>query len=173
MRPRSITHGSHIRLFRPLLGWRRLELEAICAGAGLAPAADPSNHDDRFERVRVRQAMTKLDWLDASALARSAAHLADAEDALDWAMKNAWKHSVHERFGTTTYSPGDAPAEIVRRTVARIVRKLATEGDPELRGREIDHLLGELREGRDATIRGVHCSGGREWRFAPAPARRL
>jgi tRNA(Ile)-lysidine synthase len=172
MRPRAVAPGSHLRLVRPLLSWRRSELERICADAGLSPAADPSNHDDRFERVRVRQAVAGLGWLDASALARSAANLADADDALDWAMKAEWKRSVRERFGAIIYSPGEAPAEIVRRTVARIVRKLATEGDTELRGRELDHLLGELRAGADATIRGVRCGGGRDWRFSVAPARR-
>jgi tRNA(Ile)-lysidine synthase len=172
MRPRSIAPGSHIKLIRPLLGWRRSELERICADAGLTPAADPSNHDERFERVRVRQALAQLDWLDASSLARSATNLANADDALDWAAKAEWRHAVRERFGTTVYHPSEAPPEIVRRIVARIIRKLATEGDPELRGRELDRLLGELRSGADATIRGVRCSGGGEWRFAPAPARR-
>jgi tRNA(Ile)-lysidine synthase len=172
MRPRSIAPGSHTKLIRPLLGWRRAELARICSEAGLTPAADPSNHDQRFERVRIRQALAQLDWLEASALARSAANLADADDALDWAAKVEWKRAVRERFGTTVYHPSDAPPEIVRRIVARIIRKLATEGDPELRGRELDRLLGELRGGEDATIRGVRCSGGGEWRFAPAPARR-
>jgi tRNA(Ile)-lysidine synthase len=172
MRPRGVAPGSHIRLVRPLLGWRRFELEHICAEAGLTPIADPSNHDDRFERVRVRQALANRDWLDASSIARSAANLADADDALDWAAKTEWNHAVRERFGWIVYRPGQAPAEVLRRIVSRIIRKLATEGDPELRGRELDHLLGELGSGADATIRGVRCSGGREWRFTVAPARR-
>jgi tRNA(Ile)-lysidine synthase len=172
MRTRGVAPGSHIRLLRPLLGWRRSELERICADAGLTPAADPSNHDGRFERVRVRKALAGLDWLDATSVSRSAANLADADDALDWAAKAEWKHAVRERFGTMVYRPGEAPAEIVRRIVSRIIRKLATEGGPDLRGRELDHLLRELGSGSDATIRGVRCSGGREWRFAQAPTRR-
>ena len=79
---------------------------------------------------------------------------------------------MRERFGSLAYRPGEVPAEIVRRIVSRIIRKLATEGDPNLRGRELDHLLLELGSGAHATIRGVRCSGGREWRFAPAPPRR-
>ena len=172
MRRCSIAPGSHIRLVRPLLGWRHSELEQICSEAGLEPAVDPSNADDRFERVRVRQRLSELDWLDASSLARSAANLADADDAIDWAANLEWKHAVRERLDKISYQPGEAPAEIVRRIVARILRRLATEGDPDLRGRELDHLLGELYGGADATIRGVRCSGGREWRFAAAPQRR-
>jgi len=172
MRRRSVAPGSHVPLIRPLLGWRRSELEQVCAEAGLYPVADPSNLDERFERVRVRRALSDLDWLDGGSLARSAAHLADADDALEWAARAEWKHAVRERFGTIIYHSDEAPAEIARRVVTRIVRKLATEGDTELRGRELDRLLDELRNGEQLTIRGVRCSGGREWRFTVAPPRR-
>ena len=172
MRARSVTTGSHVRLIRPLLGWRRSELEQICTDSGVAPAADPSNEDERFERVRVRRALAQEEWLDPAAVARSAANLADADTALDWAARVEWKSAVHEKRGTILYRPGDTPSEIVRRIVARIIRKLATEGEPELRGRETDQLLKTLTEGGVATIRGVRCDGGEEWRFTPAPPRR-
>lgn len=172
IRPRSVTPGSHVPLVRPLLGWRRSELEQVCSDAGLTPVADPSNHDEKYERVRVRRALAGLEWLDPAAVAHSAANLADADAALDWAMKNEWRHSVYERRGTIAFRPADAPAEIVRRIVSRAVRKLATEGDPELRGREVDQLLDVLTKGGEATLRGVRCSGGREWLFSAAPPRR-
>ena len=173
MRPRSVAPGSHVRLIRPLLGWRRSELEEICSDAGLSPAADPSNEDERFERVRVRRALADLDWLDPAAAARSAANLAGADTALDWAAKVEWKNAVEERRGTIRYRPADAPAEIVRRIAARAIRKLATEGDTELRGRELDRLLMTLSRGETTTLRGVLCSGGPQWRFSKAPARQL
>jgi tRNA(Ile)-lysidine synthase len=172
MRPRSITPGSHIRLVRPLLGWRRAELEQVCASAGLTPTGDPSNQDDRFERVRVRAALAGADWLDSAAIARSAAHLADADNALDWAAQGEWKRTVRENSDSITYRVDDTPTEILRRIVARAVRKLATEGDSDLRGAELDRLLASLSEGATATIRGVLCRGGSEWRFSKAPARR-
>jgi tRNA(Ile)-lysidine synthase len=172
MRAQSVTHGSHVPLLRPLLRWRHSELEAICAAARLSPAADPSNHDERFERVRVRQALADLDWLDPSAIASSAANLADADAALDWTMKNEWRHAVHERRDAISFRPDGTPAEIVRRIVSRAIRRLATEGDADLRGRELDLLLPVLAEGGEATLRGVRCKGGAEWRFTVAPARR-
>lgn len=172
IRPRSVAPGSHVPLLRPLLGWRRSELEQVCAGAGLTPVSDPSNEDERFERVRVRRALAEMDWLDSAALARSATNLADADTALDWAAKNEWRHSVHERRGGIAFRPGDAPTEIVRRIVIRAVRRLATEGDPDLRGRELDQLLDSLKQGNTATLRGVLCSGGSEWRFTTAFPRR-
>ena len=172
MRPRSIVPGSGVRLLRPLLGWRREELEQVCAGAGLTPVADPSNDDPRFERVRMRAAIADAEWLDGGAVARSASHLADADLALDWAMRREWHQSVHEKGSLITYRPADAPGEIRRRIVARALRKLATEGEAEPRGAELDRLLEVLAEGGSATLRGVLCRGGSEWRFTPAPERR-
>jgi tRNA(Ile)-lysidine synthase len=144
----------------------------MCAAAGLTPAADPSNADERFERVRVRAALAQSDWLDAAAIARSAAYLAAADAALDWATKAEWARIVHERHGAISFRPRDLPAEIVRRLVARAVRRLATEGEGELRGADLDRLLASLAAGDTATLRGVLCRGGPDWRFTAAPARR-
>lgn len=172
IRPRSATPGSHVRLVRPLLGWRRAELEEICASAGITPVSDPSNQDERFERIRMRRALAEADWLDPAAIARSAANLAEADAALDWATRNEWKRAVSERKGVLHYLPKEAPNEIQRRIIARAIRRLATEGEPEMRGFELERLLTELKEGRVSTIRGVRCSGGSEWCFAAATPRR-
>jgi tRNA(Ile)-lysidine synthase len=171
MRPRSIAPGSNVRLVRPLLGWRRSELEQICEHAGLEPVADPSNADERFERVRIRRALAEAEWLNSAAIAKSATNLGDADASLDWAMRVEWKCGVRESSETIVYRASDAPTEIRRRLVARAVRKLATEGDAELRGSELDRLLMALAEGGTATVRGVHCRGGTEWRFTRAPRR--
>ena len=171
MRARGIAPGAHVRLVRPLLGWRHSELEQMCADAGVTPAHDPSNDDERFERVRIRHALGKTGWLDAGAVARSATHLAEADDALKWAAELEWSRAVEERRDRITYRPSDAPGEIVRRVATRAIRKLATEGDPELRGSEVDRLLATLSSGGASTLRGVLCTGGRSWRFEAAPPR--
>jgi tRNA(Ile)-lysidine synthase len=172
MRPRSVAPGAHVRLVRPLLGGRRSELEAVCAAAAVTPAQDPSNQDERFERVRIRRALGEADWLDAGAVARSAANLVEADDALRWAAEKEWRSAVEQRRDHISYHPSDAPGEIVRRIVGRIVRKLATEGETDLRGGELDRLLATLGDGEATTLRGVRCSGGRRWRFERAPPRR-
>lgn len=171
MRRRSVAAGTVVRLARPLLSWRRTELEQVCTDGGVAAIADPSNEDSRFERVRIRRALNGAEWLDPAAIARSAAHLADAESALEWATRLTWKQAVRERNGNIGYLAVDVPAEITRRIVSRAIRKLATEGDDELRGHELDRLVATLSEGGSATIRGVRCAGGNLWQFSPAPSR--
>jgi len=152
-------------LVRPLLGWRRAELGAIVAAAGIAPVADPSNADERFDRVRIRRRLAEADWLDPAALARSAAALAEAEAALDWAAERLW----HERVDGVTLDPAGLPAELKRRLVTRL---LAAGGGPAPRGDAVGRLLATLEAGGTATLAGVKCTGGASWRFTPAPPRR-
>ena len=45
---------------RPLLQLRRHETAALCAHLGLVPIQDPSNHDPRFVRNRVRHELLPL-----------------------------------------------------------------------------------------------------------------
>jgi tRNA(Ile)-lysidine synthase len=173
MRPVSPVAGGALALVRPLLDWQRFDLQAVCLSAGLEPIEDPSNDDDRFERVRIRKALARTDLFDPAQIARSAAHLAAADQALHWATTMEWQRAVAENGGQIVYTPTDAPREIRRRIVRRAVLALATEGrGAEPRGREIDQVLAALRTGKRATLRGVLCVGGREWRFSRAPARK-
>lgn len=164
--------GSQARLLRPLLGWRRSELEDVCKSAGLKPVADPSNENEQFERARIRKALASADWLDPEAVAKSAAYLASADAALHWAVDKEWESQVSKSDGEIVYRPS-APAEVRRRIIRRSVAAFATEGrgNP-LRGSAIDRLLMILNQGGKAAVRGVLCSGGEEWRFSPAPKRR-
>ena len=111
--------------------------------------------------------------LDPEAIARSAANLAEADAALKWATDVEWERAVQEGPKGVIYQPSGAPLDIMRRVVRRAVLRLSTEGGgAELRGRELDRLVAALIDGRKATLRGVVCVGGKEWRFAKAPPRK-
>ena len=173
MRPAGIVQGApDLPLLRPLLHWRRAELEQLCADAGIEPARDPSNSDERHERIRMRNALASAPWLDPEMLGRSAANLAAADEALAWAVDREWTENVEVEEQRVVYRASTAPAEIVRRVTARAIAQLGSEGDPEdLRGRELDHLITSLQSGRTGTLRGVRCSGGLDWVFARATPR--
>jgi tRNA(Ile)-lysidine synthase len=172
MRRLSKVPGAQMALLRPLLGWRRAELEKLCADAGLSPADDPSNADEQFERVRIRHALAGADWFDSKAVALSATNLAQADAALSWAAAQEWKRGVTNGGGQLVYRPTDAPPEIRRRIARRAILSLATEGSGDLRGPALEKVMAALANGRKATLRGVLCVGGNEWRFAKAPPRR-
>jgi len=76
------------RYLRPLLGIRRATTHAFCEDSGLEPWSDPQNSEDRFTRVRVRQAVLPMLELEmgpgiAEALARTAEILREDTDYLD------------------------------------------------------------------------------------------
>jgi len=164
--------GGRLAVLRPLLGWRHAELEQVCADAGVKPADDPSNADEQFERVRIRQALEGADWFNSNAVALSAANLAEADAALRWATTQEWKRAVTNGGNQIVYRPTDAPREIRRRIARRAILGLATEGRGDLRGPALDKVLTAMAKGQRATLRGVLCIGGKEWRFAKAPPRR-
>lgn len=171
MRPAASVPGAgDIVLLRPLLDWSPAEMVAVCEAARQMPADDPSNRDGIYERVRVREWIAGSD-LDAEAIARSAAHLRSADEAIAWAVEREWSEAVVQARTGLTYLAGTVPGEIRRRIVARAVAELASEGGSELRGRELDRLLETLESGGRMTLRGVLCSGGATWRFEPAPGR--
>lgn len=71
-------------LARPLLGVAKARLVTTLQVCGASWIEDPSNDDERFERVRVRKALRQLEPLGFTAekLALSARRLADAEEPL-------------------------------------------------------------------------------------------
>ena len=172
-RSSKVPGDPELKLLRPLLGWRRGELQEVCAEAGEKPIIDPSNVDEKHERVRIRQALADSPWLEAEALARSAVNLASADEALGWAAEREWSEFVEARDDQIVYRASTAPVEIIRRIVARAIAELGTEGSPaELRGRELDRLIADLQACNTTTLRGVRCSGGLQWTFSRASPRR-
>ncbi|MGE3691520.1 MAG: tRNA lysidine(34) synthetase TilS [Novosphingobium sp.] len=161
--------GTELLLLRPLLDWRRSELAEIVVAAGIEAAQDPSNVDDRFDRARLRKAMAGADWLDVSALAESAAHLADADAALDWAARREWTECVTRDGPGLTYRPR-APRAIALRVLAHVVRELSGE---DVRGSALARLFDSLLAGQPASIGSLVARPMRgAWSFSPAPKRR-
>ncbi len=173
--------GVPIPLLRPLLDWRKAELEAIVAACGVTPARDPSNEQTRFDRVRVRDHLARHDWLEPEALATSAQHLAEAWRAIEWYAEIDWEEMVaREGEALTIRYNANAPRIIQIETVRRIVSELGglvTRGEA---GRAADRLW----RGENASLGGVLAVPTvepiakvgvdmRVWRFTPEPPRRV
>lgn len=158
-------------LLRPLLGWRKDELVALVEAAGVAPADDPSNRDDRHDRVKVRRLLESAKWLDPIPLSRSAAALADADAALAWTTDQLWAERVSEDGEALLLDPQGLPAELLRRLVLRLLSRLGHAASPP-RGEDVMRLIDRLAQGATGTLAGVMYSGGERWRFEPEGGRR-
>lgn len=165
MRPRAQVPGGSGVLLRPLLGWRREALRAVVSAADLSPVEDPSNRDARFERVRVRAGLEGADWIDPAGLARSAAHLAQADAALDWMAARAMA-DLDTQGDRLAWTP-DTPRAVTLRVLEAIIARLSpTAAAP--RGGDLARWHDHLAAGRIATLAGVRGDGRAEiWQFAP------
>lgn len=169
VRAKGQVPGTDLPLLRPLLAWRRSELAGAVAAAGLTAAADPSNLDPRYDRVRMRVALQEAEWLDTTALANSAAHLADADAALDWAARREWTEQVAATGLGMTYRPR-APKAIALRVLARMITEL---GDEAPRGSAVARLFDSLVARQPASIGNLVVRPMPDgWSFTRAPQRR-
>lgn len=183
VRPVSLVAGTDVVLLRPLLGWRKAELEQVVADAGIIPARDPSNENRAFDRVRMRQHIADAPWLDVPALATSAAHLAEAWRAIEWYAGIDWDDMVHPDEDSADGAAGlkyfaNVPRIIAIETITRIIRELGGHCTRAEAARAFDRLW----RGENASLGGVLAVAGVErmkglgvdlrcWRFAPEPPR--
>jgi tRNA(Ile)-lysidine synthase len=117
-----------VRLVRPLLDVPRARLTATLEKAKLEAILDPSNENERFDRVKARRIMGELAalGLDARRLADTAAHMGRVRAALDAdtrALVAAHARLAPEGYARIeTQALLDAPEEIGFRTLSEILK---------------------------------------------------
>lgn len=158
-------------VLRPLLGWRKAELEALVRQCGLTPFIDPGNTDLTRDRARLRAALRDVDWLDPLAAVRSAAALEEAAVALDWMAERLAAERIMAKGAQLVLDPEGLPDELRRRLLDHALRRV--KPGARLRGGEVDRLARRLVAGETATIAGVRAAGGALWKLTPAPPHRI
>ncbi len=117
----------------------------------------------------MRKALAGADWIDVPALAASAAHLADADQALDWAARREWAERAERAPMGLTYRP-QAPRAVALRVLTRIVTELDGEAP---RGAAVARLFEMLAARQPMSIGGLVARAMPDgWHFARAPRRR-
>jgi tRNA(Ile)-lysidine synthase len=158
-----------IPVVRPLLGWRRAELAAIVAAAGITPIDDPANRDPRHDRSRFRGMLAEADWADAERLAASARWLADADEALDWALQALAETRIRPAGPGLAIDAEGLPREMQRRLLLAGFERM---GAHRPRGPELDRARKALKAGKQATLAGLKLEPGPPWKLSAAPPRR-
>jgi tRNA(Ile)-lysidine synthase len=168
-RSRPLDEAPDITLIRPLLDWRKAELEDLCAAARLRPARDPSNHNPRFDRTRAR-ALLAEGWPKAERLAAVADRLADAEEALGWSVRALAETRLHVADDAASLDTANLPHEYRRRLLLAAFAALVPGTIP--RGESLDNLIAALDGNEIATLGGLRAHPGPPWRLTREGPRR-
>ncbi|MBF9059907.1 tRNA lysidine(34) synthetase TilS [Rhodobacterales bacterium HKCCSP123] len=150
------------RLVRPLLAESRAELRHYADTLRLPYVDDPSNEDARFDRVRMRQAMTAL-GLDAAGLAQTAERMARAAEALaaraaEVAARVLTRDTVNGVATGDLLIDRDGLASIERDTQMRLLAgalQRVASAPYRPRAQALEALLDRVLGGAGGTLHGV------------------
>lgn len=144
---------------RPFLAATRAELRVFLTARGIAWVDDPSNANERFDRVKARNALQGLVPMGVTAQKLSAVvgHLAAAEAALGAVLHGFAMAHVNEDRGDLVIGAGAfaaaLPPELQRRLIVAALRWVSgAEYAP--RAAKVDNFLAELPEHSDRTLHG-------------------
>ena len=159
------------KIIRPMLEFRKAELDALCADCNAPPVIDPSNDSDRFDRVLMRKWLaTTQHPFDAVRALRTAQSFADASEALAWMTDRLYQTHVQHDAGGITLDTEQLPRELLRRLSLRIIAEIQPGFVP--RGEALDQAMDALANDAQRMLGNVLCEGGAKWRFRAAPERR-
>ena len=162
-------------LLRPLLGFQRSELRHLVQKAGIAFVDDPSNRNEKFDRVRMRKMLASLDIIDPLDWVKSAEFLNDAYEYVREELSNCWQRNVFPVEGGFSYLAGNSRFENTE-----MVLDIFTAMGASPRRSEIATLVDRLTIGEKSNLAGILAtpvgrrggSSDREWHFTPEPPRK-
>lgn len=154
-----VTWRAGTMILRPLLDMGRQALVDHCRARNADFEDDPSNHDHRFERVRVRAMLAALED-DGIAMSGQLSRLARAAGAIDTVLLRALADSGHlpavQPSGHVLLPAGIAalPVTITARLLAHVIGQIGRPTPPPATT-ALRHLAGRLAAGRAATLGGA------------------
>ncbi|EDL47887.1 tRNA lysidine(34) synthetase TilS [Erythrobacter sp. SD-21] len=171
----SLGEGDLIVL-RPLLPWRRSALEDIARDSGFPVAADPSNLDESFDRVRMRKGLAEVDFIDVEGLAGSARYLAEMQDDIDGMALEEWVRAKDEDGAPHRYRPFARSGVDRPVFLAEVVKLFCEDLGATLTRSEARRMVDELLDERPVNIGGIQArrvvGDDVVWTFAPENPRR-
>jgi tRNA(Ile)-lysidine synthase len=132
-------------IVRPLLGLRRSQTEKVCREAGLPYLDDPSNHNSRYARVRIRNELAAAGEDRIYERAASAERVATAVRLVQQDVDGLWQEFVHLKRDPKTASISRAVVACLERGLARqLLRRIIRVFDLESSTRLIDDVLDKV-----------------------------
>ena len=157
----KIKYNNNLKILRPLINFRKNQLEHISKRVFKSKFEDPSNNNTNFKRIRVRNLIKnlKLEGLDFEKLKLTINNLSDSNFTINYYVdeniKNNSKYFKYKKCYILSNNFFKQPHEIVFRSIANLFKKVGNKYYPP-RGKSIDQLLSKFRSGE---IKKINISG--------------
>lgn len=151
-----------IEVFRPLLDVAPKEMTHLLSHVGLRGVDDPSNYDEKYERVRWRRALLRLDelGLGSNRLLKFSRRMGRANQALEQMCDDLFaRHVSIDQFGVFYMAQKDffsQPEEMAIRLLSRMIFA-ANGGRGEGELAQLEKLVPALAEQNFATCTIANC----------------
>ncbi len=143
------TTQQKINLIRPLLNFSKKDLEDITKRVFKSYIDDPSNQDDAFQRVKIRNFVKnlKLEGLDKDKFNLTIKNLKFANDSIKYFVKQNLKSnstiSNNNKFIILNKDFFNQPEEIVFRSFTEVIKIVGKRYYP-VRGKKVNKLINQI-----------------------------
>jgi tRNA(Ile)-lysidine synthase len=139
-------YAPDLRILRPVLTVQKSDLIAFCDARGVDYIQDPSNKNEAFSRVRLRESMNVLEGegLTVRRINTLGERSARARCALDWSADKAYESTVIVSANEIILQNIiDYPFEIVLRMVVKSIGTLVPQSGYPVRLERLESLVGD------------------------------
>ena len=139
---------NQIKIIRPLLEFTKEELQNFLESQNIGWIEDPSNKNEKFTRVKIRNILNKHpEWIDK--LATVSKNLSRAKDCIEYMLNKAIEELVEIQHNCITIKQEEfnkLPQEIRFRMVTKLLQDFSKNQKP-ARGERIENLLAKIATG--------------------------
>ncbi len=158
---------NQIKIIRPLLEFKKEELQALLEAKNIEWIEDPSNQNEYFMRVKVRKLLNEYpEWIDK--LANISNNLSKAKECIEYMLEKSIKELVifpsESKALIELLGFNQLPQEIRFRMIGTILQNIGTKEKP-ARAERIERLLDKVKTGnafKASTLSGCLISRKKE-----------
>ncbi|MCT4634807.1 MAG: tRNA lysidine(34) synthetase TilS [Rickettsiales bacterium] len=139
-----------IKIIRPLLNFTKQELQEFLVSQNIKWIEDPSNHNEKFTRVKIRNILKQYpEWIDK--LATVSDNLSKTKDCIEYFLNKSIKElvEVHSDFVSIKQEGfNELPQEIRFRMLTKLLQEFSSNLKP-ARGERLENLLAKIKTGKE------------------------
>lgn len=145
----SIGEFNKIKIIRPLLSFTKQELQDFLISQNIEWVEDPSNQNEKFTRVKIRNILNQYpEWIDK--LATVSNNLSKTKDCIEYFLNKSIAELVEHHSSYVAIKQegfNELPQEIRFRMLTKLLQDFSSNPKP-ARGERLENLLAKIETGK-------------------------